>query len=185
LSEMRRLHAPMPGLPGRGRARFQRPGLPGRHRRPPDRRDALAGGDRRPSRPLRGLQEMRGLLPRGDPDEPNSPYAQELEGAERIRTGALRRLPEEGPGRGRDESPGCSAKDLAKGRPPPPAAGPPTFMNCERCGRLVCDQCLIDVYDPYYDYGLVCKECYQAKEQQDAKEREEYWREEEENKIEE
>lgn len=62
---------------------------------------------------------------------------------------------------------------------------PPTFTNCERCGRLVCDQCLLDVYDPYYDYGLVCKECYQAKEQQDAKEREEYWLEEEENKIEE
>jgi len=60
----------------------------------------------------------------------------------------------------------------------------PTFFNCERCGKLVCDQCLIDVYDPYYDYGLVCKECYQAKEQQDAKEREEYWREEEEKKLE-
>jgi len=61
---------------------------------------------------------------------------------------------------------------------------PPHFSNCERCGRLVCDQCLIAVFDPSYDYGLVCRDCYQSKEQQDAKEREEYWREEEENKIE-
>jgi hypothetical protein len=62
---------------------------------------------------------------------------------------------------------------------------PPTFMNCEKCGKLVCDQCLIAVYDPSYDYSLVCRDCYQSKEQQDAKEREEYWREEEESKIEE
>ncbi len=61
----------------------------------------------------------------------------------------------------------------------------PTFSNCERCGKLVCDQCHIAVYDPFYEYGIVCKDCYAAKEQQDEKEREEYWREEEENKIEE
>lgn len=61
----------------------------------------------------------------------------------------------------------------------------PTFTNCDRCGKLVCDQCLIAVYDPSYEYGLVCRDCYQSKEQQDAKEREELWREEEENKIEE
>ena len=62
---------------------------------------------------------------------------------------------------------------------------PPTFTNCERCGKLVCDQCLISVYDSSYDYDLVCRDCYEAKEQQDTKEREEYWREEEENKLEE
>jgi hypothetical protein len=64
---------------------------------------------------------------------------------------------------------------------------PPTFTNCEKCGKLVCDQCLIAVYDPSYDYDLVCRDCYQSKEQQDEKEREEYWREkeEEENKFEE
>jgi len=62
---------------------------------------------------------------------------------------------------------------------------PPQFSNCERCGKLVCDQCLVAVFDPSYDYGLVCRDCYQSKEQQDAKEREEYWREEEENKFEE
>jgi hypothetical protein len=62
---------------------------------------------------------------------------------------------------------------------------PPHFSNCERCGRLVCDQCLIAVFDPSYDYGLVCRDCYQSKEQQDAKKREELWREEEENKLEE
>jgi len=55
---------------------------------------------------------------------------------------------------------------------------PPTFTNCERCGRLVCDQCIIAVYDSSYDYGLVCRDCYQSKEQQDEKEREELWREE-------
>jgi len=58
---------------------------------------------------------------------------------------------------------------------------PPHFSNCERCGRLICDQCLIAVYDPFYEYDNVCRDCYEAKEQQDAKEREEYWREEEEN----
>jgi len=62
---------------------------------------------------------------------------------------------------------------------------PPHFSNCERCGRLVCDQCLISVYDPFYEYDIVCRDCYEAKEQQDAREREEYWREEEENKLEE
>jgi hypothetical protein len=62
---------------------------------------------------------------------------------------------------------------------------PPHFSNCERCGRLVCDQCLIEVYDPLYEYDILCRDCYEAKEQQDAKEREEYWREEEENKLEE
>jgi len=62
---------------------------------------------------------------------------------------------------------------------------PPTFSSCHRCGKLVCDQCLMAVYDPFYDYDLVCRECYDAKEQQDAKEREEHWREEEENKLEE
>lgn len=63
---------------------------------------------------------------------------------------------------------------------------PPTFSNCERCGKLVCDQCRIEVYDPYYDYDIVCRECYTAKEQEDKRKREEYWREvEEENKIEE
>jgi len=62
---------------------------------------------------------------------------------------------------------------------------PPHFSNCERCGRLVCDQCLVAVYDPFYEYDIVCKDCYEAKEQQDAKEREEHWREEEESKIEE
>lgn len=62
---------------------------------------------------------------------------------------------------------------------------PPTFTNCERCGKQVCDQCLIAVYDPSYDYGLVCRDCYQFKEEHDEKEREELWREEEENKVEE
>ena len=62
---------------------------------------------------------------------------------------------------------------------------PPTFMNCQKCGRLVCDGCLVSVYDPYYEYDIVCGECYEAKEQEDAKKREEYWREEEENKLEE
>jgi hypothetical protein len=62
---------------------------------------------------------------------------------------------------------------------------PPTFSNCERCGKLVCDQCRISVYDPYYDYDIVCRECYSAKEQEDKRKREEYWREEEENKLEE
>ncbi|MDP2926598.1 MAG: hypothetical protein Q8N65_00425 [bacterium] len=61
---------------------------------------------------------------------------------------------------------------------------PPHFLSCERCGRLVCDQCLIEVYDPLYEYKIVCRDCYEAKEQQDAKKREEYWREEEENKLE-
>jgi hypothetical protein len=61
----------------------------------------------------------------------------------------------------------------------------PHFSNCERCGRLVCDQCLIEVYDPLYEYKIVCRDCYEAKEQQDAKKREEYWKEEEENKLEE
>jgi hypothetical protein len=58
-------------------------------------------------------------------------------------------------------------------------------MNCQKCGRLVCDGCLVSVYDPYYEYDIVCRECYEAKEQEDAKKREEYWREEEENKLEE
>jgi len=62
---------------------------------------------------------------------------------------------------------------------------PPHFSNCERCGRLVCDQCLISVYDPFYEYDIVCRDCYEAKDQQDAREREEYWREEEESKLEE
>lgn len=62
---------------------------------------------------------------------------------------------------------------------------PPTFSNCERCGKLVCDQCRIAVYDPCYEYDIVCRECYAAKEQEDERKREEYWREEEENKIEE
>ena len=61
----------------------------------------------------------------------------------------------------------------------------PTFSNCERCGKLVCDQCRIAVYDPYYDYDIVCRECYTAKEQEDKRKREEYWREEEESKLEE
>lgn len=61
----------------------------------------------------------------------------------------------------------------------------PHFLNCERCGRLVCDQCLISIYDPFYEYNIVCKDCYEAKEQQDAKEREEHWREEEESNLEE
>ena len=59
---------------------------------------------------------------------------------------------------------------------------PPTFTNCERCGKQVCDQCLIAVYDPSFDYGLVCRDCYQFKEEHDEKEREELWREEEENR---
>jgi len=46
--------------------------------------------------------------------------------------------------------------------------------------RLACDQCLISVYDPSYEYDIVCRDCYEAKEQQDAKERKELWREEEE-----
>jgi len=62
---------------------------------------------------------------------------------------------------------------------------PPEFSNCEKCGRLVCDHCLISVYDPFYEYNIVCRNCYEAKEQEDAREREEYWREEEENKFEE
>jgi hypothetical protein len=62
---------------------------------------------------------------------------------------------------------------------------PPRFSNCERCGKLVCDQCRIAVYDPFYDYDIVCRECYAAKEQEDERKREEYWREEEENKLEE
>jgi len=62
---------------------------------------------------------------------------------------------------------------------------PPTFTNCERCGKPICDQCLIAVHDPSYDYGLVCRDCYQSKEKQDEKEREELWREEEEIKLEE
>jgi len=49
----------------------------------------------------------------------------------------------------------------------------PTFSNCERCGKLVCDQCHRAVYDPFYEYGMICKDCYAAKEQQDEKEREE------------
>lgn len=61
----------------------------------------------------------------------------------------------------------------------------PHFLNCERCGRLVCDQCLISVYDPNYEYDIVYKECYEAREQQDTNEREEYWRDEEENTFEE
>ena len=61
---------------------------------------------------------------------------------------------------------------------------PPTLKNCQKCGRLVCDGCLISVYDPSYEYDIVCRECYEAKEQEDAKKREEYWREEEENKLE-
>lgn len=61
----------------------------------------------------------------------------------------------------------------------------PTFSNCPRCGKLVCDQCRISVYDPFYEYDIVCKECYEAKEQEDASEREEYWREKEETAFEE
>jgi|GEM_PF-2934089 len=60
----------------------------------------------------------------------------------------------------------------------------PTFTNCDRCGKLVCDQCSLSPPDSSFKYNLVCSECYSAIEQEDARIREEYWREEEENKLE-
>ena len=47
-----------------------------------------------------------------------------------------------------------------------------------------CDQCRIAVHDPFYEYDIVCKKCYEAKEQEDAKKREELWPEEEEKQLE-
>jgi hypothetical protein len=80
----------------------------------------------------------------------------------------------------------CSANDAWTGGPETfPSGIQLTFHNCDRCGRLVCNGCLVSVYDPLYEYDLVCKECYEAKEQEDEREREVHWREEEENKIEE
>ena len=62
---------------------------------------------------------------------------------------------------------------------------PPQFSNCDRCGRLVCDQCIMCPPDSSYKYNLACSACYSTIEQEDARKREEYWREEEENKLEE
>jgi hypothetical protein len=62
---------------------------------------------------------------------------------------------------------------------------PPEFMTCDRCGRLGCDNCISGSPEGHYEYDVICRECYQAIEQEEAREREEHWREEEENKIEE
>lgn len=60
---------------------------------------------------------------------------------------------------------------------------PPQFSNCDRCGRLVCDQCIMRPPDSDYKNNLVCSECYSRIEQENARIREEYWREEEENNL--
>ena len=53
-----------------------------------------------------------------------------------------------------------------------------SFHNCDRCGRLCCSGCIsgssLDGYD------LVCNQCYDEVTQQESREREEYWREREE-----
>jgi len=80
----------------------------------------------------------------------------------------------------------CTANDAWDGEKTFPSGIELSFHCCQRCGRLVCSGCLISVYDPYYEYDIVCKECYAAKEQEDARKREEHWREreEEENELE-
>ena len=56
----------------------------------------------------------------------------------------------------------------------------PHFTRCDRCGRNVCDLCIIDIYNPRYDYDLICRKCYNEIEEEEAREREEIWRKREE-----
>ena len=67
LPQVRRLHAPMPRLQGRGGTSLRRARLSGRHRRPDDRRHPVPRRREGPAGAVRGLQEMRGFLPRRDP----------------------------------------------------------------------------------------------------------------------
>lgn len=53
----------------------------------------------------------------------------------------------------------------------------PEFLNCDRCGRLGCDNCISGSPEGHYEYDVICRECYQAIEQEEAREREEYRRE--------
>jgi len=61
---------------------------------------------------------------------------------------------------------------------------PPYFLNCDRCGRLGCDNCITGSPEPHYEYDVICRDCYKTLEEEETREREEHWREEEENKLE-
>jgi hypothetical protein len=62
---------------------------------------------------------------------------------------------------------------------------PPEFLNCDRCRRLGCDNCISGSPEDHYEYDIICRDCYAAIEEEKAREREEYWREEEKDTLEE
>jgi len=78
----------------------------------------------------------------------------------------------------------CGAHEAhAEGKtfPSPPLS----FTNCERCGKLICNFCATTPPDCHKNWFLICKECCNYFVEEDEREREEYWRKEEENKLEE
>ncbi len=72
----------------------------------------------------------------------------------------------------------CDVHEIHGGQKDFPSGLQFFFLNCERCGRLCCNGCISG--SSLAGYNIVCNPCYDEVTEQEAREREEYWREREE-----